>query len=101
MMRIVGSLVWLQLMLSMQSVGQGRVAFEGAMFSKNFSTNRMVRIYLPSSYEREPARRFPVLYLHDGQNTFTTAGTNVAFGWGNWELDKTVDALCAAGKMQE
>src|SRR5881394_3139134 len=61
----------------------------------------MVRIYLPRSYERDGSRRFPVLYLHDGQNAFTTVGTNVAFGWGNWELDNTVNALCAAGKMQE
>jgi enterochelin esterase-like enzyme len=42
-----------------------------------------------------------VLYLHDGQNVFSSAGTNCAFGWGSWELDRTVDALCRAGKMQE
>ena len=85
----------------MTRAGQGSVVFEGPVFSKHLETNRMVRVYLPPSYEREPDRRFPVLYLHDGQNTFTTVGTNVAFGWGNWELDKTVNALCAAGKMQE
>ncbi len=86
---------------AMTRAGQGKVVFEGPMFSKHFNTNRIVRIYLPPSYEGEPERRFPVLYLHDGQNTFTTVGTNVAFGWGNWELDKTVNALCAAGKMRE
>jgi predicted alpha/beta superfamily hydrolase len=85
----------------MQGNAQGRVVFEGLVFSKNFGTNRTVRIYLPPSYEGEPGRRFPVLYLHDGQNTFTSVGTNVAFGWGNWELDKTINVLCAAGKMQE
>lgn len=42
-----------------------------------------------------------MLYLHDGQNVFSSAGTNGAFGWGSWELDRTVDALCRAGKMQE
>jgi enterochelin esterase-like enzyme len=42
-----------------------------------------------------------VLYLHDGQNVYSSAGTNVAFGWGNWELDKTSDRLAAAGKMRE
>lgn len=83
------------------SVGQGKVVFEGPVFSTNFGTDRMVRIYLPPSYERERSRRFPVLYLHDGQNAFTTVGTNVAFGWGNWELDKTVGELCAAGRMRE
>ncbi len=64
-------------------------------------TPRTVRIYLPPSYNREPNRRYPVLYLHDGQNVFSPAGTNICFGWGSWELDKTVDALCHAGKMEE
>jgi predicted alpha/beta superfamily hydrolase len=62
---------------------------------------RTIRIYLPPSYDREPKRRYPVLYLHDGQNVFSSAGTNCCFGWGNWELDRTADTLAAAGKMQQ
>jgi predicted alpha/beta superfamily hydrolase len=100
-MRLTAPTILLTLALNMQSIGQGRVVFEGPVFSESLVTNRTVRIYLPPAYERDPARRFPVLYLHDGQNTFTTVGTNVAFGWGNWELDKTVTALCAAARMQE
>ena len=69
--------------------------------SKFFNWNRGLHIYLPPSYHAEPTRRYPVLYLHDGQNVFSSAGTNCAFGWGSWELDKTVDALSRAGKMQE
>lgn len=91
---------WL-MSIAMTRAGQGKVVFEGPLFSHHFNTNRTVRIYLPPSYERDRSHRFPVLYLHDGQNAFTTVGTNVAFGWGNWELDKTIDTLCAAGKMQE
>ena len=79
----------------------GRVVFEGKVASKILSTERMVRIYLPPSYDHKPVRRYPVLYLHDGQNVFTTVGTNVAFGWGNWALDQTVDSLVAARKMRE
>src|SRR5262245_61071662 len=93
-------IVWL-MSTAIASAGQGRVVFEGALFSTHLNTNRFIRIYLPPSYEREPERRFPVLYLHDGQNTFTTVGTNVAFGWGNWELDRTVNTLCVAGRIQE
>src|ERR1039457_1840034 len=62
---------------------------------------RTVHIYLPPSYHQQLDRRYPVLYLHDGQNVFSSAGTNCAFGWGSWELDKTADALSRAGKMQE
>jgi predicted alpha/beta superfamily hydrolase len=69
--------------------------------SRFLNATRTVRIYLPPSYHLEPKRRYPVLYLHDGQNAFSSAGTNVCFGWGNWELDKTVDELCRARKLQE
>ena len=60
-----------------------------------------MRVYLPPSYAQDPARRYPVLYLHDGQNVFSFAGTNIAFGWGSWELDKTADELSWAGKIPE
>jgi predicted alpha/beta superfamily hydrolase len=69
--------------------------------SRFLGSARTVRIFLPHSYHQEAGRRFPVLYFHDGQNLFSTAGTNVAFGWGNWEMDKTTDSLSGAGKMQE
>jgi predicted alpha/beta superfamily hydrolase len=69
--------------------------------SRFFGSPRTVRIYLPPSYESSPERRYPVLYLHDGQNVFSFAGTNIAFGWGSWEMDKTVDALSHDGKIPE
>jgi predicted alpha/beta superfamily hydrolase len=100
-MRHAGLILLAIAMFEMSNFAQGRVVFEGPVFSTSLETNRMVRIYLPPSYERESNRRFSVLYVHDGQNAFTTVGTNVAFGWGNWELDKTVTELSSAGKMQD
>ena len=75
--------------------------FKHEVASRFLSANRTVRIYLPPSYHAEANRRFPVLYLNDGQNVFSSAGTNICFGWGSWELDKTVDELCRDRKMQE
>jgi enterochelin esterase-like enzyme len=66
-----------------------------------FAGLRHIHIYLPPSYGTDSQRRYPVLYLHDGQNVFSSAGTNAAFGWGSWELDKTADGLARAGKMRE
>src|SRR5260370_38666057 len=69
--------------------------------SRFLGAPRMVRIYLPPSYGQETRKRYPVLYLYDGQNVYSSAGTNVAFVWGNWELDKTADELSRTGRMKE
>ena len=96
---IAASLCLTFIMSSVQAI-HGKVVFEGPMES-NSAGRRFVRVYLPPSYEAAKERRYPVLYVHDGQNAFTTVGPDVAFGWGNWALDKTADDLMAAGKMQE
>lgn len=83
------------------SSSSGAVVFEGMVFSPILQTNRMVRIYLPASYNASLDRRYPVIYLHDGQNAFSTVGPYVAFGWGNWEMDRTADRLAREGKMGE
>jgi predicted alpha/beta superfamily hydrolase len=69
--------------------------------SRFLGGNRGVHVYLPASYRTQPRGHYPVLYLHDGQNVFSSAGTGAAFGWGSWELDRTVDALCRTGRMRE
>jgi predicted alpha/beta superfamily hydrolase len=55
---------------------------------------RRVWIYLPADYAQQPARRYPVLYLHDGQNVFDEA-TSFA---GEWGIDETLDELYASGR---
>jgi len=93
------ALLWLWTI--QMSMGQGRLLTERSVASRCLGTNRTVRIYLPPSYGREPRRRYPVLYLHDGQNAFSSAGPHCCFGWGSWELDRIVDGLCAANQMRE
>jgi enterochelin esterase-like enzyme len=91
----------LQLGLLMSGIlcARGNIVFEGKVWSESLQTNRFVRIYLPPSYA-DSTERYPVLYVHDGQNAFTTAGPHAAFGWGNWELDKTADRLTAEKKIR-
>lgn len=69
--------------------------------SQVLGASRFIHVYLPPSYEEETQRRYPVLYVEDGQNIFSTAGTNCSFGWGNWQLDEKKDTLARAKKMQE
>ena len=92
---------WLLLLLALQIGLADERLVKLEMASKLVNASRTIQIYLPPSYFREPNRRYPVLYLHDGQNMFSSAGTNICFGWGNWELDKTVDELCRTRKMRE
>lgn len=82
-------------------MSQGKLLPEEQIASRHLGTNRTFRVYLPPSYEHAPKRHYAVLYLHDGQNVFSSAGTNCCFGWGSWDLDHTVDALIASNKMQE
>jgi predicted alpha/beta superfamily hydrolase len=49
---------------------------------------RTLRIYLPPGYEKSN-RRYPVLYMHDGQNLFD-ATTSYS---GEWGVDETLNEL--------
>lgn len=53
---------------------------------------RRVWIYLPPDYATSD-KRYPVLYMHDGQNVFDNA-TSYA---GEWGVDESLDSLFAAG----
>lgn len=54
--------------------------------------HRRIRLYLPPDYATS-TRRYPVLYLQDGQNVFDDA-TSFA---GEWGVDETLDSLHRAG----
>ena len=53
---------------------------------------RKLRVYLPPDYA-QGSRRYPVLYMFDGQNLFDEA-TSYA---GEWGVDETMDALAREG----
>lgn len=58
---------------------------------------RGMHIYLPPSYYDEPSRRFPVLYMHDGQGLFKPN----PFSNSSWNVHQTADRLIAEGLMEE
>ena len=77
---------------------RGEVSIQPAVASPQLHNSRALRIYLPPSYRENAAKRYPVLYMHDGQNLFD-AGT-AAYGV-EWAIDETVDRLVANGAMDE
>jgi predicted alpha/beta superfamily hydrolase len=72
-----------------------RLAHFGSRFLPG---ERELTVYLPEAYRTEPQRRFPVFYLHDGQNLIDGRASFVAFH--TWRADTTADALTAAGKIE-
>jgi predicted alpha/beta superfamily hydrolase len=68
--------------------------------SKTFQNTRMLRVLLPDGYDapENRDRRYPVLYLNDGQNLFD-ASTSVLNPM-EWRVDGTVHALVAGHTIQ-
>lgn len=64
--------------------------------SRIFHNTRYLRVWLPPEYDNpeNSGRRYPVLYLNDGQNLFepSTSFTGV-----EWQVDETADRLIREG----
>lgn len=76
----------------------GHVRLHEAFPSTVLGNQRNLIVYLPPSYARSPRRRYPVLYLQDGQNVFDFRTS--AFGM-DWGLDDTAERLIAEGAIEE
>jgi len=50
---------------------------------------RRIWVCLPAQYSNQPAKRYPVIYFHDGQNVFD-ASTSFA---GEWKVDEALSQL--------
>ncbi|MCO6497370.1 MAG: alpha/beta hydrolase [Chitinophagaceae bacterium] len=59
-----------------------------AYYMPQLNRNRRIWIYLPKGYE-QTNKRYPVLYMHDGQNVFDAA---TSFS-GEWGVDEFLDSL--------
>lgn len=57
---------------------------------------RRVRVLLPRGYAQNSWKRYPVLYLHDGQNVFDPGGA-----FGSWSADATAAREIGQGRVRE
>jgi predicted alpha/beta superfamily hydrolase len=76
----------------------GKVEIMPGVASPQLGNTRSLRIFYPASYNENTAKRYPVLYMHDGQNLFDAK--TAAFGV-EWGIDETVNRLVATGVMDE
>jgi predicted alpha/beta superfamily hydrolase len=63
------------------------------VWSEELGNKRDLLVWLPDSYHTSE-KRYPVMYMQDGQNLFDSA---TAFGGNEWGVDETMTALGAEG----
>ena len=66
-------------------------------FDTSLCEPRQVDVWLPPEYYQQPTGRFPVLYMHDGQNLFDET---IAFTGTDWGIDEAILRLASAGKIR-
>jgi hypothetical protein len=75
---------------SRRSTVTGVVREHTRLPSRHLGGERTVLVWLPPGYEKDAAARYPVLYLHDGQNVLDAA---TAFAGKEWRADESADRL--------
>jgi predicted alpha/beta superfamily hydrolase len=79
-------------------VSSGRLRKHEQFRSRFLRNQRDLIVYTPPGYCEQSARRFPVLYLHDGQNLFDGA-TSFIPGQ-DWQVGQTADQCISAGAVE-
>ena len=70
---------------------------EHSAFPSTHVQRRDVTVWLPPGYDADPAARWPVLYMHDGQNLFDAARAPYGAEWG---VDEHLARLDASGQVR-
>lgn len=66
-------------------------------FYSKFVDFRNVDVWFPSGYESQSDVRYPVLYMHDGQNLFDNPAS---FGRESWRVDLAMTRLIEEGRIR-
>jgi predicted alpha/beta superfamily hydrolase len=77
---------------------QGTLTSINNFYSPQLNNSRTLMLYLPPSYNSNSLKRYPVLYMQDGQNLFNAA---TAFGGVEWQVDENMNSLIGQGKVAE
>jgi predicted alpha/beta superfamily hydrolase len=62
--------------------------------ASKFVEPREIQVWLPPGYEADALRRYPVLYLHDGNNVFDAAGVGA-----EWRVDEAAQKMVLANEV--
>ncbi|GAB5521470.1 MAG: hypothetical protein RhofKO_37210 [Rhodothermales bacterium] len=73
----------------------GTIETHEAFASEHLVRDRNLYVYLPPGYADNPEQRYPVLYMHDGQNIFDKQSVG-----NEWGMDETAERLISAGEIE-
>jgi predicted alpha/beta superfamily hydrolase len=76
----------------------GRLVRTPGWRSNILNDSRAIWTYTPPSYDENPAQRYPVVYMHDGQNLFLDS---YAFGGVSWAVAAAMDQGARDGTIRE
>jgi predicted alpha/beta superfamily hydrolase len=74
-------------------VGSVRIALQ--IYSPQLNNSRDILVYLPPSYFTSE-KRYPVVYMHDGQNLFDEMTSHV----GEWHVDENMEAIASSEGLE-
>jgi predicted alpha/beta superfamily hydrolase len=75
----------------------GNIRYLRKVPSRFLPKKRDVIVWLPPDYEESPKKRYPVLYMHDGQNLMDKA---TAYSGEEWRVDEAAQQLIQAGDVE-
>ena len=82
-------------LVSTQATVTGDLRHHAAVASRHLSEKRDVWVYLPPGYA-SGSTRYPVLYMHDGNNLFDA---DRAFMGREWQVDETAERMIRTGEI--
>jgi predicted alpha/beta superfamily hydrolase len=74
----------------------GAISIIRDFYSYPESFTRTIRVFTPDAYDRDPGQRFPVLYMHDGQNVFSHPESAL---YHTWCANTTMERLVSEGAL--
>jgi predicted alpha/beta superfamily hydrolase len=83
--------------VSVREWGRRSIHYHHQFESRFVPLTRTVSVWLPPGYDLEPRRRFPVLYMHDGQNLFDP---ETAFAGNPWWADEVAERVVRQGRAE-
>jgi predicted alpha/beta superfamily hydrolase len=90
---------WNNVVLQSLSGGiTGTVQYHRQLRGDGLQYDRDLIVWLPPSYEKQKSKRYPVLYMHDGQNIIDPQTSFIGY---DWHVDEVADSLIRVGTIEE